>query len=88
MQHPRYSLDGEASTYSTLPIVFPIALALALFIQLKGEIMELNPKRASIKLSVIHKFRGAWLVKAYQVFVKSPKSLRENFLHIDFLGEQ
>lgn len=88
MQRPRHSSDGEASTYLMLPIVFPIALALALFIQLKGEIMELNPKRASIKLSVIHKFRGAWLVEAYQVFVKNPRSLLENFLHIGFLGEQ
>ena len=38
MQHPRHSPDGDASTCTTLPMVFPIVVALALFIRLRGRL--------------------------------------------------
>ena len=51
------------------------------------KVMDLNPEGTSDKLYVFHRFRGNRLIETYQVFVKRPCSLRDDFLRISFKGE-
>ena len=50
--------------------------------------MDLNPKGGGVKPGVIHGFRLTGFIEANQIFIKGPRSLRDDFHCIGFIGEK
>lgn len=78
IQRPRHSPFGEASTCSTLPSKDPInGFRVNSVHATEWEIVDLYPEGGGVKPGIVHGLRLTRFIKANQVFIKGPRSLRD-----------